>query len=129
MELIIIIILLIVVYIIVERIVENNYLIENPFGTKFKVLVDELGIQLFKNTEFRLLKKSNRHYILVRNNSPELYYYIEIFYRKTSVYLNFNDTFLLGGTDTFSEKYINIPAKISEEQQLKMAKDFISKAF
>ena len=128
MELIVIVILLIIVYYIVDRISESKYLKENPFDTKFKILVDELGSRLYEGIEVRLLKKSDRYYILKRINTPGFISQIDILYRKNSIYMKFNEN-LMGGTKIFSEKYLNVPDVISEEQQLKMAKDFISKVF
>jgi hypothetical protein len=92
-----------------------------PFGRKFKTLVDCLGSKLWNGERFILMKQSNRQYFIQKNKLPNNESYIYIVYRTNTINLDFYEK-IAGVKVTYSKTYdISDSSNISQE---KIASDF-----
>jgi hypothetical protein len=100
---------------------EKTTLEQEPFGKKFKILVDSLGNNLWGGQQFILMKKSDRQYFIQKSKLPDNESHIYIVYRPNTLHLDFYEK-VAGITVKYSKTY-NISISTSEKQA-EIAKDF-----
>lgn len=100
---------------------ENSTLKQEPFGKKFKLLVDTLGNNLWGGQQFILMKKSDRQYFIQKSKMPNNESHIYIVYRPNTLNLDFYEK-VAGITVKYSKTY-NISDSTIEKQK-EIAMDF-----
>lgn len=102
---------------------ESVKLNQEAFGEKFKVLVDELGNNLWGGEKFILMKKSDRQYFIQKNKLPQNESHVSVFYRPNTLDLDFYEK--VAGVIVKHSKTYRI-SDSSLNNQTKIANDFAS---
>ena len=105
---------------------ENNKLNEEPFGKKFKALIDELARKLWDGENHILMKKSNRQYIIQKSKTYHFESHIYVTYRPSSLNLAYYEK--SAGVETKYSKTYNI-SNITIQGQIELAKDFANQVY
>lgn len=100
---------------------KKKQLNERPFGTHFKVLVDELGSRLWKGEQFILMKKDAREFYIQKSKTLSKQSHVQVIYRPSTLYLEYYEN-LVGVVTKFSKTY-NIE-NITPDGQKQIADDF-----
>lgn len=96
---------------------------QEPFGKKYKVLVDALGTHLWGGEKFILMKKNERQYFIQKSKLPNNESHIYIVNRKNTLNLDFYEK-VAGITVKYSKNYdISDSSTINQNT---IAKDFAS---
>ena len=111
----------VIIYFISTSNSEKKKLNERPFGTHFKILVDELGSSLWKGEEFILMKKDAREFYIQKSKTLSKQSHVHIIYRPSTLHLEYYEN-LVGVVTKYSKTY-NIE-NITSNRQISIAEDF-----
>lgn len=100
---------------------ETSKLKEEPFGKKFKVLVDRLGSNLWDGEKFILIKKSARQYFIQKSKLPNNEGHVFIVCRPNTINLDFYEK-VAGVTVKYSKMYNISDSSINNQNRI--ANDF-----
>lgn len=125
------IVIFIIIGFIVSRIIngsreDNNKLDEEPFGKKFKTLIDELATNLWEEEKYILMKKSNRQYIIQKSKTYNFESHIYVIYRVNTLYLEYYEKSI--GVEIKFKKTYNI-LNITTQDQIELAKNFSNQVY
>lgn len=121
---VIVFILIVIVIFLFKANKETLELSKVPFNEKYSVLLNDLNNSLFSGEGKYKNKDIREHYLI--GNSYSKRAYIEIIYRKNSLYLTYHQIDIMGKEESFFYPYLGTKY-ISDEEQRHMAFDFYNK--
>ena len=113
----------VIIYFISTSNSEKKQLNERPFGTHFKVLVDELGNKLWKGEQFILMKKDTREFYIQKSKTLSKISHVQIIYKPSTLHLTYYENFMDIETK-YSKSYTYNIENLTSDIQKRMAEDF-----
>ncbi|MGY0426804.1 MAG: hypothetical protein ACWIPI_08260 [Polaribacter sp.] len=113
----------VIIYFISASNSEKKQLNDRPFGTHFKILVDELGNRLWKGEKFILMKKDTREFYIQKSITLSKISYVQIIYKPSTLHLTYYANFMDIETK-YSQSYTYNIENLTSDVQKRIAEDF-----